>query len=63
MNATWRYNVHAVYVLMIGEPDATSIAWRKLKLNELTRCAECGAYYILKKGNPINIPLDEPEHH
>ncbi|KAM7451936.1 Cytochrome c oxidase subunit 5B [Porites harrisoni] len=46
----------------VCEPDATSIVWRKLKLNELTRC-DCGHYFILKKGNPINIPLDEPAHH
>jgi len=48
----------------ICEPDATAVVWRKLKLNEVTRC-DCGHYFVLRRGNPIKIPLDEPaaEHH
>lgn len=48
----------------ICEPDATSIQWKVLKLNELTPCA-CGSYYLLKRGNPTKLDLGDPEadHH
>lgn len=48
----------------VCEPDATSIVWRKLTLNKVTRC-DCGHFFVLRRGNPINIPLDEPaeDHH
>ena len=52
------------FVSCSGEPDATSIQWKVLKLNELTPCA-CGSYYLLKRGNPTKLDLGDPEadHH
>ncbi|XP_068678755.1 cytochrome c oxidase subunit 5B, mitochondrial-like [Montipora capricornis] len=48
----------------ICEPDATSIVWRVLKLNEVVPC-DCGSYYVLRKGNPTKLNLGEPadDHH
>ncbi|XP_058964044.1 cytochrome c oxidase subunit 5B, mitochondrial-like [Pocillopora verrucosa] len=47
----------------ICEPEATSIVWNKLHLNEVTRC-ECGHFFVLRRGNPIKIEMDHgPGHH
>ena len=46
----------------IGEPDATTIVWKKIFLDEPTRC-ECGHWFVLRKGNPIKIELEHDAHH
>ncbi|XP_078362414.1 cytochrome c oxidase subunit 5B, mitochondrial-like [Oculina patagonica] len=46
----------------VCEPDATTIVWKKLHLNEATRC-DCGHWFVLRRGNPIKIEVEQDAAH